>query len=97
MKHDTIVTLLDRIGLEERGWVLVDHWEADSFAIGIADRHDTRRLVYVSTFGGNGDRYFYECEEPAGDEETDYRVTARADDVSFAELMAAMEQHLRRD
>jgi hypothetical protein len=30
--------------MRERSWVLVDHWEADLFAIGVARKGDERRL-----------------------------------------------------
>jgi hypothetical protein len=58
-KVDAIEELLARLSIQERGWVVVDHWEADRCATGIASVRDSRRLVYVSVFERLPDRYAY--------------------------------------
>ncbi|ANM30873.1 hypothetical protein ABI59_16760 [Acidobacteria bacterium Mor1] len=93
-KDDSIKHLLQWLRLDERGWVLADHWDADLGATGIAHRDHPRRLVYVSSFQNDFGRYYYECEVPAGDEPTDYKVTATGENLSREELLAVLERHL---
>lgn len=88
--------LLARLELSRRAWIVVDHWDADLHAIGIAHREDPRRLVYISTFDEPPDTYYFECEVPTGPDETDYESGHSKEHVSFAELRAAMEAHLQR-
>ena len=48
VKDRRILDLVSRLGLEKRGWVIADDWEADLCAIGIA-RTVTRQSVFRST------------------------------------------------
>ena len=63
-KDESIVALIKLI--EARyGWELikvVDHWEADMCAIGIASTTDIDALVYISTFEKREDEYYFELE-----------------------------------
>lgn len=93
-KDDSILTLLQKLQLEACDWTVVDHWEADLCALGIARCGRPRHLVYVSTYEKGAGRYAYACEAPAGSDETDFVVSAKADDASFDELVAAIEKHL---
>jgi hypothetical protein len=96
LKVAAIEDLLVRLKLNERGWVVVDHWEADRFATGIASKRDQRRLVYISVFGSKPGEYSYECEEPSMDPEEVYVATCSGDGIAFEELLRVVEKHLER-
>lgn len=91
-KDRSILDLLRRLDLDARGWILVDHWEADLCAVGIAHGGRPDRLVYVSTFPTTSQGFFYECEVSRAD---GYDVVATADGVSFAVLLDVLVGHLR--
>ena len=93
-KDPSIVQLVAALPMRERSWVLVDHWEADLFAIGVGRKGDERRLVYISTFKRAPGRYDYECETPSGPELTDFDTTEEGEDVGIDELVRAMVRHL---
>lgn len=93
-KDASIAQLLAVLPIREHAWVLVDHWDADRFAIGIASRMDQRRLVYISTFKQAPGRYYYECEVPRGSEPTDFETTASGEGVALDELVRATVRHL---
>jgi hypothetical protein len=94
-KDQSIKRLLVDLDFDRRGWTVVDHWEADAFAIGIASKPDPRRLVYVSTFRRAPGYFDFEAELQAGPVETDYRVLDRGENVSFEDLLKAIVRHLR--
>lgn len=62
---DTSIVVLVRALRAEFGTSvqIVDHWDADLFAIGITAISTTERLLYVSTYGGN---LSYQLELQAG-------------------------------
>jgi hypothetical protein len=66
-KDTTIVQLLeilrDRLGAG--AFEVVDHWEADMSAIGIASPRDHRVLAYLGCFGREPGSYDVELESPA--------------------------------
>ncbi len=93
-KHKSILQLLDRLNLDERGWAINDHWEADMVAIGIATAENPNHLVYIGTFGLPEGLYNYDCETPTGPDPTDYAEIDSGEEVGFDELLAAMERHL---
>ena len=93
-KDASISQLLSALKLDERGWTVVDHWEADAFAIGIGVATEPRRLVYVSTFKKQAGRYDYECELPTGQEEAEYDAVDRGQDVTYEQLSSVLRQHL---
>jgi hypothetical protein len=90
----SIDALVARLGLPARGWVVVDHWEGDLYAIGIASAQEPARLVYVSTFGNLNETFDYECELPPTSSEELYRVAREGKGVSFEELLKVMVSHL---
>jgi hypothetical protein len=94
-KHRSIVQLLDRLAMAERGWVETDTWDGDLCAVGIARLGAPRPLVYVSVWNLPPGRYYYECETPTGPDATDYEVVERGEDVDFETLRRAMERHLK--
>ncbi|MGI8794689.1 MAG: hypothetical protein ACR2H3_16200 [Acidimicrobiales bacterium] len=93
-KAPSIIALLEALDLDRRGWEVVDHWDADECALGIAGRGQPRRLVYVSTFQRGPERYDYECEVPGGPDIEQYEVTIRGEDVCLETLVAVLESHL---
>jgi hypothetical protein len=94
-KEPELIQRVDRLKLHNHGWIIVDHWEADRCAVGIARNDHPRRLVYLSTYGKAQGKYDYECEEPTGPNPPDYITTASGVDVDFDELFAAIERHLK--
>lgn len=94
LKHRSICKLVERLRPADRGWAIVDHWDADLCAIGIAHPRRLRRLVYVSTWRMRPGRYSYECEAPSGPKETDYEVVETGEDVDFVTLTSVMARHL---
>lgn len=88
--------LIARLELTSRGWLVVDHWDADLHAVGLATTRDPRRLAYVSTFMRTAGRFDYECETPAGPgpEDDSYTTTASGQDVDYDTLLRALETHL---
>ena len=75
--------------------MIVDHWDADRCAIGIASAAEPARLVYVSTFGKRDGLFDYECELPARDSSEAYSSSAGGTDVGYEELLEVMISHLR--
>jgi hypothetical protein len=70
-KKSSIRNLLAHTHEQGRRWVIVDHWEADQSAIGIAS-HDRGCLVYISSYGKLAGEYDYECEVSVGPNPEDY-------------------------
>lgn len=93
-KDESIRKLVSLLEIGQRGWVLVDHWEADLCAVGIANGAEPRRLVYVSTYGKAPETYDYECEVPDSKQPTEFRSVESGENVDFAELNAVLERHL---
>ena len=76
------------------GWTVMDHWEPDMFAMGIARADDPARLVYVSTWRRMPGRYFYECETPPATEEP-RRAESSEEYVDSVRLLEVIGRHLR--
>lgn len=97
-KDESIEALLHRLDsvLGSEAYQVVDHWDGDRFAIGIVSPTDPRRLVYVSTHEQAKGRYFFECEEPAGEADDDYQVADTGEQVTFETLVQAIRSHFSR-
>lgn len=93
-KDESILQLLADLAPDTRGWCLVDHWEADRVAIGLASPRHPRRLVYVSAALSEPGRWYHECEVPTGPAPTDYTVVARGDGADLATLLRVVTDHL---
>lgn len=93
-KDASIEALVDRLGLPTRGWIVVDHWQGDLFAIGIASAREPARLVYVSAFGKRSGLFDYQCELPPANSDEAYRVAREDTDVGFDDLLDIMVSHL---
>jgi hypothetical protein len=95
MRKDTSIwTLVAKLAATVGGdsFQLVDHWDADLFAVGIADVSDDRRLVYVSTFGKPSGFLAYDCEEPSAD--LVGRSVAKSEMADFFEFLRVVEWHI---
>ena len=93
-KNESINSLLSRLNLKKHGWIVVDNWDSDQCAIGIAKSDNPRHLVYVSTFGKDNGFYDYECEVPTGSDPTDYATSKMGKNVGFDEFLKELQKHL---
>jgi hypothetical protein len=93
-KDKSILELIAMLPIDAMGWIVIDHWQADRFALGIAHPRSPRRLVYVSTFRCSPHRYNYECEVPSGGSSMEFDVNAAADGVNFEELLQVIREHV---
>ena len=98
-KHPSILNALDQLQsrLGRHAFNIVDHWEPDLCAIGIASPRNPQVLVYVSCYGELPDRFNFELElPPLPGSDSVYLVAGRDSDVSFDELASVIAQHLQR-
>jgi hypothetical protein len=65
-KHESIARMLDELRAElgDDAFDVVDHWDSDTFATGIARPDDHGVLVYVSTHDGRKNKYWVSLELP---------------------------------
>lgn len=94
IKDKNLLELLERLELDARHWIIVDHWDALLGAVGIAHKSEPRRLVYISLEDEDPNHYYYECEVPIGPELTDYSSIDSGEHVSFERLLSILEHHL---
>jgi hypothetical protein len=73
---------------------IMDHWDADACAIGIAAQRDPRRIVYVSTYDQEDGTYAVECEAPMEDGSDEYQVVGQGDGLRFDELLPRIRMHI---
>jgi hypothetical protein len=73
---------------------IVDHWDADTCAIGVASRSDPRRLVYVSTYDQSDGTYAFECEVPMDADADDYQVVDEGAGLRLDTLLLKIREHL---
>ena len=57
--RDLLSWLRSRLG---QNFVVIDHWEADRSAIGVAATDDPKQLVYIASRGQPAGPYFVELE-----------------------------------
>jgi hypothetical protein len=99
-KDQSIVRLLDglraRLGL--RSFDVVDHWEGDSCAIGIARPDNHSVLVYISTSGEPGERCSVSLElPPQPGSDIPYTAAGDHDAASLDELAEIVRRHFQYD
>lgn len=94
-KDPSILQLLNRLraDLGDDAFDIVDHWEGESSAIGLALPSDHRVLVYVCTEDLPQGSFSYELELPPNDETSVYSVARRSDGCSYLELLGALSSH----
>ena len=96
-KDDATLQLLSSLAtvFGADGLCVVDDWEADLCAIGIAKPGADRPLLYVSTFQKEQGRYYAEVElPPEPGSELPFAQGPRFEDVSFSDLIALAEKHV---
>lgn len=98
VKDASIITVVEKLRCRfgQDAFVVRDHWEADIWAIGLAARDDSGRLVYVCTFGKSVGQYDVALELPPGrGEDFPYTPAGDRSDVDFEGLAALFREHLR--
>ena len=90
---DVVAQLHLRIGKE--AFQIVDHWDADCMAVGVARSDDPRTLVYISTFNKPIGRYFVSLESPpAKGDDAPYKDIGHHEDVDIETLVRIVQKHL---
>ena len=81
--------------LGSQSFSVVDHWEADTHAIGIANVADPRVLVYVSV-NDSAPRYFLSFESPPAGQWANHPYTPGPERPveSLSEVVALIRQHV---
>jgi hypothetical protein len=95
-KDPAIVALLRRLRdrLDPNAFDIVDHWELDPCAVGIASPRDHGVLAYISCYGEPPGRYQVELELPPTTRgEMPYQVAGRFDDLDFEALAGVVSSH----
>jgi hypothetical protein len=90
---DVLAQLQRHLGADT--FEVLDHWDADLFAVGIARAETPQRLVYILTYGLPEGRYTVELElppEPGSDDE--YESSGWHENLAFGELAAIAAKHL---
>jgi hypothetical protein len=95
-KHHTITRLIPRLRkhLGAGAFHIVDHWDADLCAIGIARPDNHAVLVYICTFGLPNGRHFASLELPAKSDDKDYRAAGEYRSLTFGKLVELIRKHL---
>ena len=95
-KDPSITAIVDRLrsDLGPEAFDMLDHWDDDLCAVGIARPSDHRYLVYICTFPPEAGTISYECEKPPTDPERLYSSDGMVESASYADLLAAVRQHL---
>ena len=80
---------------EPNAFMVIDHWDADRCAIGIAKPDNHRVLVYISTFTQPAFSYAVELEVPSAENDDEaYQVIEQYEKVDFARLVDLIAVHL---
>jgi hypothetical protein len=74
---------------------IVDHWEADLCAVGIARPDNHEVLVYISTCSLPEHGYFVSLELPSVEEDFPYQAAGEFDDLDFEALVSIIKRHLK--
>lgn len=74
---------------------IVDHWEADLGAIGIAHPGNHAILVYISTCSLPDKGYYASLELPSVEEDFPYQAVGESDDLDFEALASIIKRHLK--
>ncbi len=97
IKHESILGFLARLTseLDPNLWTVVDHWDADLHAIGIARPSEPGVLVYVSTWRQPPGKFFCSLElpPPPGDD-APYRPAGDSGGVEFPEVLRLIREQL---
>ncbi len=88
-----LARLRDALGPD--AFVVVDHWQADGCAVGVARPSEMGRLAYLAADPGTPGRYYVELEFPTEPGSTlPYRPGPAESGLSEAELVDVVAEHL---
>lgn len=88
----TLHSLRERFG---DALMVVDHWDADLVAVGVATLASARPLVYFSTWKREPGRYYVDLEWPAApNSDQPYEQGEKFEDVDFETLISIVARHL---
>jgi hypothetical protein len=95
-KDEKIKALVDHLEAKygADNFKIRDFWDGDDAVIGFIDKSE-KYLVYVSTFGLGGSRYFVELENLIKDNEAPYVSAGEFEDIELVELEKIFAEHLR--
>ena len=99
-KDPSIIRLLDglRARLGPRAFDVVDHWESDLCAIGIARPDNHGVLVYISTYDENDECSSVSLElPPQPGSDFPYTAVGDHDTANFDELAEIVRRHFEYD
>lgn len=90
-KDTSIVSVLERLRADLGGdaFTVLDHWDSDLFAVGVARPSDPRYLVYISTLTPDG-TFSFDCERPSADPELPYDSDGMVDGATYADVREAV-------
>jgi hypothetical protein len=72
---------------------MVNHWDADLFAVGFANRKDSSRLVYVTAWRQEPGTFSFECEyRPSG---SDVPTIEQSGTVAEEALIRVIREYLK--
>jgi hypothetical protein len=91
-KNTSVQNLISRLSLEFSKLRIVDHWESDLTAIGIANSDSENKLIYISTYI-TGNKYYYELEQSVADNEVKYYLVEK-DTVDYDSLVEIVRRYL---
>lgn len=91
VKYRSIWAFLGQLAreIDSEQYQVVDHWDADLFAIGVASLGEPGQLAYVSTYQQEADHFAVECEMPGSD-----TVAARGVGLTFDAAVEMIRRHL---
>jgi hypothetical protein len=94
-KDRSVLKMLDTLAekLDPKTWTVIDHWDADRFAVGVAKKTNPKLLVYVSTHEQAEGRFCFECEVQADRDDSEYRVVRKEVGVDVDSLVSAILAH----
>ncbi len=98
-KDPLIIEAINRLKQElgDDAFDVVDYWDADLYAIGIALPQNHRVLVYISTYNIPVGKYHIQLELPSQDGEIDsYKDVGNRDSLEFEELTKHISDHFER-
>lgn len=90
--RDFLTKLSNLIG--NKAFDIVDHWNGDKFAIGIAKPSNHDVLVYIQTFGNQKGKYDVHLEIPSENKnKIPYIDAGRHSNVTFAQIVKIICNH----
>jgi len=96
-KDQTITDFLAMLGerFGKDSFDIVDHWDGDLLAVGIARRDNHKVLAYVSTCGLPDGGYYIELEMPPKiDDDLPFQCVGRQEGIDFEKAATLIAEHL---